>query len=32
MADYTSDIVVNSFINNFNLIGVRCMKTRSKKC
>ena len=30
MADYSSDIVVNSFIINFNHIGVRCMKTRSK--
>ena len=32
MADYSSDIVVYSFIINFNHIGVRCMETRSKKC
>ena len=32
MADYNSDIAVNSFIINFNHIVVRCMKTCSKKC
>ena len=30
MADYCSDIAVNSFIINFNQIVIRCMKTHSK--
>ena len=32
MADYNSNIVVNSFIISCNHIGVRCMKTHSKEC
>ena len=32
MANYSFDNMVNSFKINFNHIGVRCMKTRSKKC
>ena len=32
MADYSSNIVVNSFIINFNHLGVRCMKTHSNEC
>ena len=32
MADYSSDIVVNSFIINFNHIGVRYMKTHCNEC
>ena len=32
MADYSSDIVVNSFLINFNHKSVICMKTHSNEC
>ena len=32
MADYSSNIAVNSSIINFYQIGVLCMKTHSKEC
>ena len=32
MANYSSDIMINNFIINFNHIGVRCMKTQSNEC
>ena len=32
MADYNSDIAVNSFIINFYRIGVMCTKTHSNEC
>ena len=32
MADYSSAIMVNSFIVNFNLIDVRCMKIHNNEC
>ena len=32
MADYSSDIMVNNFVINFNHIGVMYMKTHSNEC